>query len=123
MKLALLVIDMQKCFLAEYPDQTPIRESCMTINYVAQMLRASGNLVIHVQDVSDRGAVPEEELAFKQPILEKYATESDAYYASARLWDDGIIDPADTYTVLGLALSATLNGPAPARSSYGVFRM
>jgi 3-methylcrotonyl-CoA carboxylase beta subunit len=66
---------------------------------------------------------PEEEKAFKEPILAKYARESDAYYATARLWDDGIVDPAETYTVLGLALSATLNGPAPTRRPYGVFRM
>ncbi len=64
-----------------------------------------------------------EEAAFKQPILDKYAAESSPYYATARLWDDGIIDPADSRTVLGLALSATLNRPAPAQGPYGVFRM
>ncbi len=63
------------------------------------------------------------EAAFKQPILDKYAVESSPYYATARLWDDGIIDPADSRTVLGLALSATLNRPAPAQGPYGVFRM
>jgi 3-methylcrotonyl-CoA carboxylase beta subunit/propionyl-CoA carboxylase len=60
--------------------------------------------------------------AFKQPILDKYEQEGDPYYATARLWDDGIIDPAETRTVLGLALSATLNAPVPA-TQYGVFRM
>jgi 3-methylcrotonyl-CoA carboxylase beta subunit len=64
-----------------------------------------------------------EEAAFKAPILAKYAREGDPYYATARLWDDGIIDPAETYTVLGLALSATLNAPLPERAEYGVFRM
>jgi len=65
----------------------------------------------------------EREAAFKQPVLDKYGVESEALYATARLWDDGVIDPADTYTVLGLALSATLNGPPPGRPAYGVFRM
>jgi acetyl-CoA carboxylase carboxyltransferase component len=65
----------------------------------------------------------EEEAAFKRPILEKYERESAATYATARLWDDGIIDPADTRTVLGLALSATLNREPPAQGRYGVFRM
>jgi len=65
----------------------------------------------------------DQEAAFKQPILDKYARESDPYYATARLWDDGIIDPAETRTVLGLALSATLNRPSPAQGAYGVFRM
>jgi 3-methylcrotonyl-CoA carboxylase beta subunit len=63
------------------------------------------------------------EAEFKAPILAKYDREGDPYHATARLWDDGIIDPADSYTVLGLALSATLNGPAPSRPAYGVFRM
>ncbi len=67
-----------------------------------------------------------EEQAFKQPILDQYEAEGSPYYATARLWDDGIIDPADTRMVLALALSATLNGPAPrpaAEHGYGVFRM
>jgi 3-methylcrotonyl-CoA carboxylase beta subunit len=69
---------------------------------------------------------PEQEAAFKQPILDKYEAESSPYYATSRLWDDGIIDPADSRMVLGLALSATLNGPAPMPQpdhGYGVFRM
>lgn len=64
----------------------------------------------------------EEEAAFKQPILEKYECEGHPYYASARLWDDGVIDPADTRRVLGLGLSATLNAPIE-DTRYGVFRM
>lgn len=64
----------------------------------------------------------EQETAFKQPTLDKYAEQSHPYYASARLWDDGVIDPADTRQVLGLALSASLNKPIE-DSHYGVFRM
>jgi 3-methylcrotonyl-CoA carboxylase beta subunit len=63
-----------------------------------------------------------EQAAFKQPILDKYAEESSAFYSTARLWDDGIIDPADTRTVLALALSAAYNAPIP-DTKFGVFRM
>jgi 3-methylcrotonyl-CoA carboxylase beta subunit len=59
---------------------------------------------------------------FKAPILEKYAQESSAYYSSARLWDDGIIDPVDTRKVLGLAISASLNAPIE-DTRFSVFRM
>ncbi|MBE0575589.1 MAG: methylcrotonoyl-CoA carboxylase [Desulfuromonadales bacterium] len=64
----------------------------------------------------------EEEEAFKAPLREQYETEGHPYYASARLWDDGIIDPADTRMVLGLGLSATLNAPRR-ETKFGVFRM
>ncbi len=64
----------------------------------------------------------EEEEAFKQPIRELYEAEGNPYYSTARLWDDGIIDPADTRRVLGLALSASLNAPFAPRG-FGVFRM
>jgi 3-methylcrotonyl-CoA carboxylase beta subunit len=64
----------------------------------------------------------EEEQAFKQPILDNYEAQGHPYYASARLWDDGVIDPADTRMVLGLALSACLNKPI-GETRYGVFRM
>jgi 3-methylcrotonyl-CoA carboxylase beta subunit len=60
--------------------------------------------------------------AFKAPIREQYERQGHPYYASARLWDDGIIDPADTRTVLGLGLSAALNAPVP-RTPFGIFRM
>src|SRR5688500_5747492 len=53
----------------------------------------------------------EEEAEFKRPTLEKYETEGNPYHATARLWDDGIIEPAQTRDVLGLALSATFNAP------------
>ncbi len=62
------------------------------------------------------------EQAFKQPILDAYEKQGHPYYASARLWDDGVIDPADTRMVLGLALSAALNAPIE-ESKFGVFRM
>jgi acetyl-CoA carboxylase carboxyltransferase component len=58
----------------------------------------------------------------RQPILAKYEEEGSAYYSTARLWDDGIIDPASTRDVLGLALSACFNAPIPDQK-YGVFRM
>ena len=64
----------------------------------------------------------EEEEQFKQPICEQYETQGHPYYASARLWDDGIIDPADTRMVLGLGLSASLNAPIE-DTTFGVFRM
>ncbi|MGZ6316515.1 MAG: carboxyl transferase domain-containing protein [Anaerolineales bacterium] len=59
---------------------------------------------------------------FKRPILEKYETEGSPYYSTARLWDDGVIDPADTRQVLGLALSVVLNAPSQ-QHNFGVFRM
>ncbi len=63
-----------------------------------------------------------EEAAFKAPIRAQYETQGHPYYATARLWDDGVIDPADTRRVLALALAASLNAPiAPTR--FGVFRM
>ena len=65
---------------------------------------------------------PEDEQALKQPILDKYEAEGSPYYSTARLWDDGIIDPAQTRDVLGLGLSASLNAPI-AEPRFGVFRM
>jgi 3-methylcrotonyl-CoA carboxylase beta subunit len=64
----------------------------------------------------------EEEAKFKQPLLDQFAHQSHPYYASARLWDDGVIDPADTRRVLGLALSAALNTPI-GEPKFGIFRM
>jgi len=64
----------------------------------------------------------EDQEAFKKPIRDQYETQGHPYYASARLWDDGVIDPVDTRMVLGLAISAALNQPSePTR--FGVFRM
>lgn len=65
---------------------------------------------------------PQEQSDFKRPTLEKYDYESSAYYSSARVWDDGIIDPVETRKVLALALSASCNKPWPDRAK-GVFRM
>jgi 3-methylcrotonyl-CoA carboxylase beta subunit len=65
----------------------------------------------------------EEAEAFKAPIRERYEDEGNPYHATARLWDDGIIDPLQTRDVLGLALSASLNAPIPERPAFGVFRM
>ena len=64
----------------------------------------------------------EEENAFKAPILEQYERQGHPYYASARLWDDGVVDPADTRRLLGLAISASLNAPIE-DTRFGVFRM
>ncbi len=60
---------------------------------------------------------------FKAPIRRKYEDEGNPYYATARLWDDGIIDPVQTRDVLGLAFAATLNAPVPERAQFGLFRM
>ncbi|MFQ5957845.1 MAG: carboxyl transferase domain-containing protein, partial [Alphaproteobacteria bacterium] len=62
------------------------------------------------------------EEAFKAPIREQYERQGHPYYATARLWDDGIIDPAETRTVLALGLSAALNAPLE-KTTFGVFRM
>jgi 3-methylcrotonyl-CoA carboxylase beta subunit len=64
-----------------------------------------------------------EDEAFKAPLREQYERQGHPYYASARIWDDGIIDPADTRTVLGLALAAGLNAPPPEPTRFGIFRM
>ena len=65
----------------------------------------------------------EEEIeAFQSPILEKYEREGSPYYSTARLWDDGIIDPAETRQILALALSVVVNTPRE-QGGFGVFRM
>ncbi len=66
---------------------------------------------------------PKEAEAFKAPIRQKYEDEGNPYYATARLWDDGVIDPAQTRDVLGLALAAALNAPVEEAPRFGVFRM
>jgi acetyl-CoA carboxylase carboxyltransferase component len=65
---------------------------------------------------------PEEVAEFERPTREKYEIEGHPYYASARLWDDGVLDPAETRTALALALSAAYNAPVP-ETDFGVFRM
>ncbi|MCG8507185.1 MAG: methylcrotonoyl-CoA carboxylase, partial [Sphingomonadales bacterium] len=64
----------------------------------------------------------EDEEAFKAPIRQQYEDQGHPYYASARLWDDGVIEPAQTRNVLGLGISAALNAPVP-ETRFGVFRM
>jgi 3-methylcrotonyl-CoA carboxylase beta subunit len=64
----------------------------------------------------------EEEEKFKQPLREQFEREGNPYYATARLWDDGIIAPSETRRVLGLALSASLNAPIK-ETKFGIFRM
>jgi acetyl-CoA carboxylase carboxyltransferase component len=65
---------------------------------------------------------PEMEAEFKKPVLEKYEYESTPYYSTARIWDDGIIDPVKTRDLLGLAIAASLNRPIP-EMKFGIFRM
>jgi 3-methylcrotonyl-CoA carboxylase beta subunit len=72
--------------------------------------------------VRGKFASPGEEEEFKKPIREQYERQGHPYYASARLWDDGVIDPADTRRLLGLAISASLNAPVE-ETRFGVFRM
>ena len=85
---------------------------------------ASVMATIKRDGIEARGGVwsKEDEDSFKAPIREQYEIQGHPYYASARLWDDGVIDPADTRTVLGLAISASLNAPIP-ETKFGLFRM
>jgi 3-methylcrotonyl-CoA carboxylase beta subunit len=64
----------------------------------------------------------EAEERFKEPIREQYEHQGSPYYSTARLWDDGVIDPLDTRRVLGMALAAAADAPTP-DPSYGIFRM
>jgi acetyl-CoA carboxylase carboxyltransferase component len=87
--------------------------------------QAAGVLVTVKQDQvarEHRTLSPAEEEEIRAPILEKYEREGSPYYATARLWDDGILDPAQTREALGLALSAAFNAPIPP-PKFGVFRM
>ncbi|MDH4611018.1 carboxyl transferase domain-containing protein [Pseudomonas sp. BN102] len=87
--------------------------------------QAAGVLAQVKREQSERAGhslTAEEEAKIKQPILEQYERQGHPYYSSARLWDDGVIDPAQTRDVLGLALSASLNAPIE-RTTFGVFRM
>jgi 3-methylcrotonyl-CoA carboxylase beta subunit/propionyl-CoA carboxylase len=71
---------------------------------------------------SGQALTPEEEAAIRDPILDKYEREGSPYYSTARLWDDGILDPAETRQALALGLSAAFNAPIP-EAKFGVFRM
>jgi acetyl-CoA carboxylase carboxyltransferase component len=86
----------------------------------------AANVLLQVRrdNLRARGAdmTPEEQQAFMAPTLEKYEHEGHPLYSTARLWDDGVIDPADTRMVLALGLSAAANAPI-GETTYGVFRM
>jgi 3-methylcrotonyl-CoA carboxylase beta subunit len=73
-------------------------------------------------EASGKAWSADEEEAFKAPIRDQYESQGNPYYASARLWDDGIIDPADTRRVHGLGLAAALNAPIQ-KGRFGIFRM
>ncbi len=79
---------------------------------------------IRTEQLATRGKEwpPEERAAFEQQLREKYEREGDPYHATARLWDDGVIDPLQTRDVLGLGLAVAANAPL-AEVGYGVFRM
>jgi acetyl-CoA carboxylase carboxyltransferase component len=81
-------------------------------------------LTVRQEGLAARGKKmsPREQEDFKAPILAKYEEEGSPYYSTARLWDDGVIDPAETRTVLGLGIAAALNAPIP-QTHFGVFRM
>ena len=85
---------------------------------------ASVLLTVRQQQLERQGRSmsDEEQEELRRPILDKYEEEGNPYYSTARLWDDGIIDPADTRTVVGLGIAASLNAPFP-EPSRGVFRM
>jgi acetyl-CoA carboxylase carboxyltransferase component len=85
---------------------------------------ASVLLTVRLDNLRSRGGdmTADEQEAFMRPTIEKYEAEGSAYYSSARLWDDGIIDPLDTRAVLALGISASLNAPVPP-TRFGVFRM
>ncbi len=71
----------------------------------------------------NKSMAPEEQAEFIRPILEKYENESSCYYSSARLWDDGVLDPMETRPTLALTIAASLNAPVPPAERFGVFRM
>ena len=107
-------------FLFSWPNS---RISVMSGEAAADTLWTVGRnrVLAKLEDPSDE-QIKSAEAEFKRPVLDKYRQESDPYYATARLWDDGILDPAKTRTALGLAFSVTLNAPFPAMR-FGTFRM
>jgi len=86
----------------------------------------AANVLLTVQEEGlrreDKKMTDEEREDFKAPILEKYEDEGNPYHSTARLWDDGVIDPLDTRMVLALGLSAAANAPLE-KTRFGVFRM
>jgi acetyl-CoA carboxylase carboxyltransferase component len=81
-------------------------------------------LTVKLQQLAAKGETmtPHEQQAFSAPTLAKYEQEGSPYYSTARLWDDGILDPRETRTVLGLSIAVSLNAPIP-NHQVGVFRM
>jgi acetyl-CoA carboxylase carboxyltransferase component len=90
--------------------------------------QAAGVLITLKNDQNAKAALPpltaEEEAFIRVPIVEAAKKEGDAYYSTTNIWDDGIIDPADTRNILGLAISAALNAPIRDDvTGFGIFRM
>jgi len=85
---------------------------------------ASVLLTVRLEGLERQGKTmaAEEQREFMQPILDKYESEGNPYHSTARLWDDGIIDPAQTRAVLALGISAAANSGVPS-TKFGVFRM
>jgi acetyl-CoA carboxylase carboxyltransferase component len=81
-------------------------------------------LTVKLRQLKKQGKdmTPKEREAFMAPVIERYEREASAYYSTARLWDDGILDPLDTRAALGLGIAMALNAPVPDQR-YGVFRM
>jgi 3-methylcrotonyl-CoA carboxylase beta subunit len=82
----------------------------------------AASVLAQVKDAGGKKMSDADIRKFKQPILDKYEEEGSPYYSTARLWDDGILDPVATRDALGLALAASLNAPIP-EMRFGVFRM
>ena len=107
-------------FLFSWPNS---RISVMSGESAADTLWTVGKRqVFHQMDEPTETEMRLAEEKFKRPVLEQYARESDPYYATARLWDDGILDPAHTRIALALAFAAAAHAPLP-QSGYGTFRM
>jgi 3-methylcrotonyl-CoA carboxylase beta subunit len=107
-------------FLFSWPNS---RISVMSGESAAGTLWTVGQTsVLKELDNPTEEAVQAAEAAFKKPVLDQYEQESSPYFATARLWDDGILDPAQTREALALAFSITMNGPFP-DGRYGTFRM
>ncbi|MCO5197941.1 MAG: methylcrotonoyl-CoA carboxylase [Anaerolineae bacterium] len=108
-------------FLFSWPNS---RISVMSGEAAAGTLWTVGQkrVLAKLGDDATPGQIASAEAQFKQPVLDKYANESDPYYATARLWDDGILDPVQTRVALALAFATTLNAPFPT-DRFGTFRM
>ena len=89
--------------------------------WITAVVEQAANVLLTVK-LATTQMTESEQAEFKKPTLKKYEEESSAYYSSARIWDDGIIDPADTRQVLALGIAASLNKEWPA-PTQGVFRM